>query len=140
MIVLDTNVISELMRAAPDPAAMGWLARQPRDSLFTTALNQAEIFYGLGLLPAGQRRDGLVAAARAIFGVDLAGHVLPFDGDAAMAYAEIAALRRRSGHPISQIDGQIAAIAATWGAGLATRNGRDFTGCGLTVVNPWTER
>lgn len=139
MIVLDTNVISELMRRAPDAKVMAWIGEQPMAGVFTTTLTQAEIFYGLALLPDGRRRDELVAAARPMFEVDLAGRLLPFDTDAAMAYPNIAAGRRQAGQPISQIDAQIAAIVRSRGARLATRNVRDFADCGITVVNPWGE-
>lgn len=137
MIVLDTNVISELMRAHPEARVLEWLAAQPVASLFTTTLTQAEIFYGLELLPEGRRRDDLIAAARPIFEHEFVGRVLGFDGDAAMAYPAVAARRRQAGQPISQIDGQIAAIVASRGARLATRNVRDFTGCGFDVMDPW---
>lgn len=139
MIVLDTNVMSELMRRAPDAGVMTWVGEQPMAGLFTTTLTQAEIFYGLALLPEGRRRDALVVAAHAMFDVDLAGRVLPFDTDAALAYPDIAARRRRGGQPISQIDAQIAAIVRSRGARLATRNVRDFADCGIAVVNPWGE-
>jgi hypothetical protein len=137
MIVLDTNVISEMMRPKPDAAVMAWLGEQPMAGVFTTTLTQAEIFYGLALLPDGRRRDELIAAARPIFEVDLAGRVLPFDTDAADAYPTIAASRRQSGQPISQIDAQIAAIVRSRGARLATRDVADFADCGITVVDPW---
>lgn len=139
MIVLDTNVISELMRREPGAKVMAWLGEQPIAAVFTTTLTQAEVFYGLALLPKGRRRDDLVAAARPMFEVDFAGRVLPFDIDAALAYPDIAAGRRQAGQPISQIDAQIAAIVRSRGARLATRNVRDFTDCGITVVNPWGE-
>ena len=137
MIVLDTNVISELMRREPDPRVMAWVAEQPMAGVFTTTLTQAEIFYGLALLPAGRRRDDLLAAARPMFDVDLAGRVLPLDTEATSAYPAIAAGRKQDGKPISQIDAQIAAIVRSRGARLATRNVRDFADCGITVVDPW---
>jgi predicted nucleic acid-binding protein len=140
VIVLDTNVISELMRAEPDAGMLSWMERQAMAGLFTTTLTQAEIFYGLALLPEGRRRETLVAAAQPMFDVDLAGRVLPFDIDAALAYPVIAAGRRQSGQPISQIDAQIAAIVRSRGARLATRNVRDFENCGIGLVDPWTER
>lgn len=137
MIILDTNVLSETMR--PDPAAsvMGWFARNAPSSLFTTSLSQAEILYGLAILPDGRRRTALLAAARAVFDEDLAGRVLPFDSAAAAAFAEIAASRRQAGRPISQIDAQIAAITRARGASLATRNVSDFAECGIALIDPW---
>jgi len=137
MIVLDTNVISELMRREPDAKVMAGIAEQPIAGVFTTTLAQAEIFYGLALLPEGRRRDELIAAARPMFDVDLTGRLLPFDTDAALAYPDIAARRRLTSQPIGQIDAQIAAIVRSRGARLATRNRRDFADCGITVVNPW---
>jgi predicted nucleic acid-binding protein len=139
MIVLDTNVMSELMRREPHPKVVTWLATQPLTAVFTTTLTQAEIFFELALLPEGRRRESLQAAARGLFDEDLAGRVLPFDTDAARFYPEIAAARQRRGHPISQIDAQIAAIVRSRGARLVTRNVRDFTGCGISVSDPWVE-
>jgi predicted nucleic acid-binding protein len=137
VILLDTNVISEMMRASPDARVVAWLDAQPAAGLFTTTLSQAEILYDLELLPAGRRRD-LFAAALPIFEEDLAGRVLPFDTEAALIYPSIAAARRQSGHPISQIDAQIAAIVRSRGARLATRNVRDFEGCGIDLIDPWS--
>jgi len=139
VIVLDTNVISELMRMAPDPRVLAWLVRQPMAGLFTTTLTQAEIFYGLRLLPEGRRREDLIAAARPIFEIEMAGRILSFDSYAALAYPDVAAHRRQIGQPIAQIDGQIAAITRSRGAQLATRNVRDFVECGITVLDPWRE-
>lgn len=139
MIVLDTNVISELMRREPSPRVMAWMSDQPIAGVFTTTVSLAEIFYGLALLPAGARRDKLFAAAQPMFEVDLAGRVLPFDTEAALAYPEIAAGRRRIGLPITQVDAQIAAIVRSRGARLATRNVGDFAECGITVIDPWDE-
>ncbi len=137
MIVLDTNVVSELMRAAPAPAVVRWVAAQPAPSLYTTSVTQAEVLHGVRLLPAGKRRTAMEAAAEAMFREDFAGRVLPFGSDAARAYARIAAERARLGRPISQFDAQIAAIAHASGAELATRNVADFAKCGVHVVDPW---
>ena len=137
MIVLDTNVLSELLKPAPEARVMAWLEARPRPSLFTTAITRAEILHGIRLLPDGQRRPGLWDAALAIFNEDFAGRVLSFDSDAADAYAEIGAVRRAAGEPISQFDAMIAAMASSRGASLATRNTNDFTGCGISVVDPW---
>ncbi len=138
MIVLDTNVISEMVRPKPDEAVLAWLAAQPMSSLFITATTQAEVLYGLTPLPAGRRRDDLFAAIRPIFDEDLAGRVLPFDTHAALIYPAIVADHRRSGQPISQFDAQIAAIVRSRGARLATRNVRDFVGCGIELIDPWS--
>jgi predicted nucleic acid-binding protein len=136
MIILDTNVISEILRAKPSSKVTDWLGAQPRGAMFVTTVTQAEILYGLSLLPAGKRHDDLVAAVRPVFDEDFAGRILSFDSDAATAYAEIASHRRHLGQPITQ-DAQIAAIARSRGGTLATRNVRDFNDCGIDVVDPW---
>jgi hypothetical protein len=137
MIILDTNVISEMMRPVPATQVDAWFAANPASLLFTTTLTQAEILYGVALLPPGKRHSALHVAALAVFDVDLAGRILPFDVDAAPLYADIAAARRKSGQPISQTDAQIAAVARSRGAAIATRNGSDFAGCGVPIVDPW---
>ncbi len=138
MIVLDTNVLSEALRALPEPSVLDWLAHQPRASLFTTTVTRGEILYGIRLLSDGKRRRGLWDAAIKIFSDDFAGQVLSFDSDAADMYAEIAVSRRIAGKSISQFDAMIVAMARSRGASLATRNVKDFEGCGVDVVNPWT--
>ena len=130
MIVLDTNVISELMGAKPHPAVIAWVAAQPRAMLYTTSINQTEILYGIAMLPAGWRRNALAAAAEAMFAEDLAGRVLPYDGLAAARYAEIVVARRRVGNPIEAFDALIAATALTAGACVATRDIGGFDECG----------
>jgi toxin FitB len=137
MIVLDTNVLSEILRPVPEPRVVEWLSEQPRASVFTTTITRGEILYGLQVLPAGKRRDGLWNAAMQIFDVDLDGQVLSFDSAAADDYAEISAARRAAGRPIAQLDAQIAGITRSRGAQLATRNVRDFDACGFAVINPW---
>ena len=136
--LLDTNVLSELLRAAPAPAVLAWFAGQPAQTLFVSAVTQAEMLLGARLVPAGKRRAALEAAILAMFDQDFAGRSLPFDSAAVPAYADIVSTRRRAGRPISQFDAQIAAIAVTHGASLATRNLADFEGCGVALVNPWT--
>jgi hypothetical protein len=136
VIVLDTNVISELMRAKPDPAVLAWVAAQPRATLYTTSINQTEILYGIAMLPAGRRRTTLAAAAEAMFAEDLAGRVLSYDGAAAARYAEIV-VARRVGNPIEAFDALLAATALTAGASIATRDTGGFDGCGLTLIDPW---
>ena len=139
MIVLDTNVLSELLRPAPEAHVLAWLEQQPPASVFTSAVAQGEVLYGIRLLPDGKRRGKLWDAAVTIFNEDFAGRVLSFDSDAAVAYAEISAARRAAGRPISQFDATIAAIARSHGASVATRNAKDFEGCGIEIVNPWSE-
>lgn len=138
MIVLDTNVLSETLRPVPAPAVMTWLANQPNTALFTTTITRGELFYGVRLLPEGQRKAGLLAAVQSIFDQDLAGQVLGFDNAAADAFARIAASRKLGGHPISQFDAMIAAITHSRRATLATRNSKDFSDCGIDLINPWS--
>lgn len=140
MIILDTNVLSELMKPAPDEDVTRWMASQPASSVYTTSLTQAEVLYGIAVLPAGARRSALEAAAEAMFAEELSDRILAFGADAARPYARIAAERRRAGRPISQFDAQIAAIARSSGAALATRNVADYDGCGVKLINPWEER
>lgn len=137
MIVLDTNVLSEFMRPQPDERVVAWLNRQTRSNLFTTAVTRGEMLYGVLILPDGQRKTRLQQEVAAIFAVDMAGRVLPYDEAAADAHAAIAAARRTLGRPVDQSDVMIAGIARSHGATLATRNMRDFEGCGLPLVDPW---
>ena len=137
MILLDTNVLSELMRPAPSAAVENWIGLQPVASIFISAITEAELRYGLALLPEGRRQVQLLAKIEAMLAEDFAGRILPFDSPAASAYADIAVMRRRSGRPISQADAQIAAIASSRGASRATRNMNDFLDCGIDVVDPW---
>ena len=138
MLVLDTNVVSELMKEHPNPGVLAWLDRQRTNTLFLPAVTEAEIRTGIAIMPEGRRKRELLAAAERTFGVFFAERILPFDHEAAQAYAVIAAKRRASGHPISQTDCQIAAIARSRGASVATRDADGFHGCGLDVVNPWS--
>jgi toxin FitB len=137
MILLDTNVLSELMRPAPSAAVENWIGLQPVASIFISAITEAELRYGVALLPEGRRQVQLLAKIEAMLAEDFAGRILPFDSPAASAYADIAVMRRRSGRPISEADAQIAAIASSRGASLATRNMNDFLDCGIDVVDPW---
>ena len=137
MIIIATNVVSELMRASPDPAVLAWFADHGADTLFLTAVSEAELRTGAAILPAGQRRDRLVGAIDAMIDQDFAGRILPFDSPAARCYAEIAAARRTAGKPIMDADCQIAAIARACGSVIATRNVKDFEGCGIDIINPW---
>ncbi len=137
MIVLDTNVLSEVLRPVPEPSVMEWMSTQTRASLFTTTITQSEILYGIRVLTDGKRRRGLWDVVKRMFAEDFSGQVLSFDGEAADVYAEIAATRRLAGKPISQFDAMIAAMARSRGAVLATRNARDFEDCGVQVLDPW---
>jgi predicted nucleic acid-binding protein len=137
VIVLDTNVVSELMRSEPASHVVDWIASQPATSLFTTSITQAEIYHGIHLLPVGGRRTAFQEAAEAMFAQDFRGRVLAFSPDAALPYARFAVARRQAGRPVSQFDAQIVAIAACHGARIATRNTVDFELCGLGVINPW---
>ncbi|MEV6845175.1 type II toxin-antitoxin system VapC family toxin [Actinoplanes sp. NPDC051411] len=138
MIVLDTNVVSELMRAAPEPAVLAWLQQTSSTGLYTTAVTVAEIRYGIARLPEGRRRQTLHQAANEIFAA-FPRQVLPFDLAAATAYADVVADRESDGYPISGFDAQIAAICRSQAATLATRNTKDFTGIGISIIDPWQE-
>ena len=139
MFVLDTNVVSELMRERPNPEVLGWMDNQLTSSLIVTSVTEAEIRTGIAILPEGERQRGLAAAAERLFGLFFAERILPFDSDAAQAYAMLAAERRAVGRPISQVDCQIAAIAHSSGVPVVTRNVADFEGCGLDVIDPWAD-
>ena len=136
-VLLDTNVLSELLRAQPDSKVLSWMASQPADAFFVSAVTQAEMMLGARLLPKGLRRKALEQTLEAMFLEAFVGRTLPFDSSCTASYAELVATRRASAKPISQFDVQIAAIAVSHRLGLATRNVSDFDNCGLTVTNPW---
>ncbi|MCQ3812542.1 MAG: type II toxin-antitoxin system VapC family toxin [Acidimicrobiia bacterium] len=137
MIVLDTNVVSELMRPLPNPAVEAWVADRAATNLFLSAVSEAELLYGIAIMPVGQRRHALETEVEAMLREVFACRVLPFDSDAARAYAGIAASCRASGRPVSQSDGQIAAIAHSRGMAVATRNIRHFEGMAVDIIDPW---
>lgn len=137
MIILDTNVLSALMRKAPDPEVVGWLDRQPAESIWITNITLFEARLGLALLPDGRRRASLVAAFARVLEEDLQNRVLDFDTGAAIEAAELAARRQRNGRPVDVRDTQIAGIALARRATLATRNARHFADVEITVVDPW---
>jgi len=138
VIVIDTNVLSELAKPAAEPTVVAWANAQPIEDLYTTATTEAEMLFGLACVPAGRRQDSLRRAIETAFSVLLAGRVLSFDRPAARAYAELAVERRRQGRAANGPDLQIAAIARSRGASaIATRNTRDFEGCGMPLINPW---
>jgi predicted nucleic acid-binding protein len=118
---------------------VAWIAKQPEAELSTTSITEAEIFYGIEVLPKGNRREHLTTAAEAVFTEDFSGRVYGFDSAAARAFSKIASIRRTSGRPISQSDAQIAAIAKTMRAKVATRDVKGFEQCGVNVVDPWNE-
>ena len=138
-VLLDTNVLSELLRLNPESTVLTWFASQSVETLFVSAVTQAEMMLGARLLPNGKRRAALESAVGAMFNEDFSGRVLPFDSAAAFAYVDIVVTRRARGQPISQFDAQIAAIAKHHAARLATRNVGDFEGCGLALANPWSK-
>ena len=137
MIVLDTNVVSELMRLEPTAVVVEWVDRQQSDEVFLTAITLAELLYGVARLPDGRRKSTLAQQLEAMVDEDFDHRVAAFDETAAAHYADIAARRDRVGRPISAADAQIAAICRSYDAVLATRNVNDFTDAGIVVVNPW---
>ena len=139
MIVLDTNVLSEALKPLPSPVVLGWLAAKQPLSVFTTTITEAEVLYGVETLPPGKRRLGLLAAVEKMLAEEFEGRILPFDEDAARAFAGIVAARDAAGRPISQFDAMIAAIARSHRAAVATHNTADFQHCGIDLINPWTE-
>jgi toxin FitB len=138
MIVLDTNVVSELMRIEPSPAVLALLGEHSGSEVFTTAVTLAEIRYGIARLPAGRRKETLREAASEIFAA-FPDQVLPFDLAAAAAYADVVAHRDGLGNPINGFDAQIAAICRIRAATLVTRNTKDFTDTGVATIDPWQE-
>jgi toxin FitB len=137
VFILDTNVLSAMMRLQLEPEVATWFAAQPAELLFTTSLSQAEILSGLAIMPDGRRRRDLEAAARVMFLEDFDGRVLPFDMKAAAAYADMFASRRRAGRPAATVDLMIASVAQAHGASVVTRDTDGFEDCGVTLINPW---
>ena len=137
MIALDTNVISELARHAPDPGVLSWLDSLDISDVATTAVTAAELRYGVTRLPEGHRKRELTAVIRGILNEDFHGRILPFDERASVRYADIVAGRERIRRPIGVADAQIAAICRDVGAILATRNTADFEETGTELIDPW---
>jgi predicted nucleic acid-binding protein len=138
VIVLDTNVVSELMRASPAPVVLAWLRRQVGTELFTTAVTVAEVRYGIARMPDGRRKDDLRRTADEVFGA-FPEQVLPFDSTAAEMYADVVANRERAGNPIDGFDAQIASVCRVHRARLATRNVKDFRDTGVEAIDPWQD-
>ncbi len=137
MIILDTNVISELTRAVPEARVISWLDSLPAEETAITAITAAELRYGVRRLPAGRRKNELSEAVHALINADFRGRVEPFDVLAADHYADVVAERERTGRPISTPDAQIAAICRVLAATLATRNTSDFANTGVNLIDPW---
>jgi predicted nucleic acid-binding protein len=137
VILLDTNVISELMRANPEPSVQAWMDECHRGDIGVSAISVAEILYGIGSLPEGRKQSELLEAAADVFDGYFDERVFAFDRRAAVHYAEVVCRRERMGAPISMADAQIAAVCLSHGAGLATRNTRDFENTGVVLVDPW---
>lgn len=140
MVLLDTNVVSEIMRPRPDSGVVTWLSSQLAAGVYLSVITESELRYGVEILPQGRRRDRIAAEVENMLREDFSQRVLPFDSDAARCYARIGADRRGSGLPIHHADCQIAAIALSHGASLATRNIGDFDRCGVELINPWSSK
>ncbi len=138
MIVVDTNIASELMRVTPSPVVTSWVRTHDGSELYTTSITLAEVLYGIERLPEGRRKDLLRMTADEVFSA-FADHVLPFDAAAAVEYASIVSTRDRAGRPIDGFDAQIASICRARGATLATRNLKDFEGTAVKVIDPWDD-
>lgn len=135
--MLDTNVVSELMRAQPDASVLRWMDAQSPAALWLNSVVVSELLYGVAKLPKGKRKEQLITAVAAMVDEDFAGRVLSFDVDAAAQYASLVVMRENAGLSVSMADAQIAAICLAHGASLATRNTKHFEGLGLTLINPW---
>ena len=137
MIILDTNVVSEPLKPLPEPEVLDWLDAQEPKTLFITTITLAELLAGVHTLPLGRRRQALHDALQSRLNALFEGRVLPFDRQAAEAFAHVNASALAAGNTISFADAAIAAIASTQGYTIATRNVRDFKGTGVEVLNPW---
>ncbi len=137
MIVLDTNVVSEVVKPAPSPNVIDWLNGQESSDLYITAITLGEISYGVEVLPAGTRRTSLARALNHFIDQAFGDRILVFDRESATEYGRVMAGRRKLGRPLSAPDGQIAAITRRQQFQLATRNVKDFEACGLGLINPF---
>ncbi len=139
LLILDTNVISELMKPEAEPAVLAWFARHTQAQFATTTICQAEILGGLAMLPDGKRRRSMLAAAQEIWDIDLEQRVFTFDSPSAQAFADILRRRKKAARPIQFVDAAIAAICATHKAAIITRDTAGFESCGIKVINPWMD-
>lgn len=137
MIILDTNVISEAVRPAMEPSVRRWLSSQPIDKLYATAVNLAEVLFGIESMAEGRRKNLLRQDMQSIFETYFADRILPFEQNAARAYSRIVAAAQSNGRSILIADGQIAAIAEVHGFAVATRDTPPFEAAGIPVINPW---
>ncbi len=137
MIILDTNIISEMMKPSPKKSVLDWLNDQESASLYLTTISVGEIGYGIRALPAGRRRQLLSESFEALLVAAFENRILGFDETAARQYGETMSNHKEMGRPLSCLDGQIIAIARTNACAIATRNVRDFECCGLTIINPF---
>lgn len=136
MIILDTNVVSEAMKSEPHPAVRAWLNDQASETLYLSSVTLAELLFGIGALPVGKRKDMLALALDGLMGL-FRDRVLPFDVDAARHYAELAVMAKTNGRGFPTPDGYIAAIAASRGFIVASRDTAPYQAAGVTVINPW---
>ncbi len=139
MIVLDTNVVSEPLRRAPEPRVAKWIDAQPLETLYLSAITVAELRFGVTSLPAGRRRDRLHEDLEHQVLPLFSGRILPFDLAVSQAYADLMATARRAGAVVAVADGYIAATAAFNGMTVATRDTKPFQAAGLRVIDPWKE-
>lgn len=137
MILLDTNVVSEIFKPRPDSQVARWVAAAPIQDLYVSSITTAELLYGLAILPDGRRKRDLAAVIQSFLSESIANPIQSFDDRDASAYAMISAHRLRIGRRIRELDAQIAAIALTRGLEIATRNVRDFEECGVKIIDPW---
>ena len=137
MIIVDTNVISEIMRPNPERQVLDWMDGLPKSDVGITSITVGEILYGIGSLPEGKRKKRLLEAAAAIFEVFFSDRIYAFDRLAAVEYADIVIQRERMGAPVSMANAQIAAICRVALADLATRNTKDFENTGVSLIDPW---
>jgi predicted nucleic acid-binding protein len=137
MIILDTNVVAEMMKASPAQEVVDWLNAQDSAVLYLTTITLAEVGYGLQILPPGRRRLLLEQSFERVVSAAFSGRILAFDENAARSYGEVMGTRKAIGRPLGTLDGQIAAIARAQGSAVATRNVKDFIDCGLVVFNPF---